>query len=85
MHRWVLPLSPIAPASPQVGGALDWRLIDATSLLDGRVGVRISEQSALHGSLSLAPLALSEPTLSPDCIASSNYLRLASPDCGASS
>jgi hypothetical protein len=76
-----LPLSPIAPASPQVGGALDWRLIDATSLLDGRVGVRLSEQSSLHGGLTLAPLALSEPSLSPDCLAANSYLDVASPDC----
>lgn len=74
------PLSPIAPASPQVGGALDWRLIDATSLLDGRVGVRLGDQSSLHAGVSLAPLALSEP-LSLDCLSSGSYLSVANPDC----
>lgn len=76
-----LPLSPIAPASPQVGGALDWRLIDATSLLDGRIGVRLGEQSSLHGGLSLAPLTLAEPALSPECANGGSYLSVASPDC----
>jgi hypothetical protein len=76
-----LPLSPIAPASPQVGGALDWRLIDATSLLDGRVGVRLGEQGSLHGGLSLAPLTLAEPALSLDCLTGGSYLSVASPDC----
>lgn len=77
------PLSPIAPASPQVGSALDWRLIDATSMLDGRIGVRLSDHIGLRGGLSVAPLALSEPTLTLDCLANS-YLDIANPDCGAS-
>lgn len=77
------PLSPMAPAVPRVGGALDWRLIDATSLLDGRVGVRLSERSRLQGALSLAPLALAEPALSADCLTGGSYLAVADPDCGA--
>jgi len=75
------PLSPIAPASPQVGGALDWRLIDATSLLDGRVGVRLGGHGSLHGGISLAPLTLSEPALALDCLSSGSYLSIANPDC----
>jgi hypothetical protein len=74
------PQPPIAPASPQVGTALDWRLIDATTLLDGRVGVRLGENTQLHGGLSLAPLALAEPTLALDCF-NSGYLGVTSPDC----
>lgn len=76
-----MPLSPIAPASPQVGSALDWRLIDATSLLDGRVGVRLGDQTNLHGGVSLAPLTLSEPSLALDCLAAGSYLNVATPDC----
>lgn len=76
-----MPLSPIAPASPQVGSALDWRLIDATSLLDGRVGVRLGDQTNLHGGVSLAPLTLSEPSLALDCVAAGSYLNVATPDC----
>lgn len=76
-----MPLSPIAPASPQVGSALDWRLIDATSLLDGRLGVRLSDQTSLHGGISLAPLTLSEPSLALDCRAAGSYLNIATPDC----
>ncbi len=75
------PPSPIAPAAPQVGGALDWRLIDATSLLDGRVGVRLGEQSTLHGGMTLAPLALAQPNASFDCAAGGSYLSVANPDC----
>lgn len=76
-----MPLSPIAPASPQVGSALDWRLIDATSLFDGRLGVRLGDQANLHGSVSLAPLTLSEPSLTLDCLAAGSYLSVATPDC----
>jgi hypothetical protein len=76
-----MPLSPIAPASPQVGSALDWRLIDATSLLDGRVGVRLGDQTNLHGGVSLAPLTLAEPSLALDCLAAGSYLSVATPDC----
>lgn len=77
-----MPLSPIAPASPQVGSALDWRLIDATTLLDGRLGVRLGDQTSLHGGISLAPLTLSEPSLALDCRAAGSYLDIATPDCG---
>ncbi|MBL8298190.1 MAG: hypothetical protein JNN30_07585 [Rhodanobacteraceae bacterium] len=75
------PIAPIAPASPQVGGALDWRLIDATSVLNGRVSVRLGEQSNLHGGVSLAPLALAQPGLSLDCVQGGGYLSIANPDC----
>ncbi len=77
-----MPLSPIAPASPQVGSALDWRLIDATALFDGRVGVRLGDQTSLHGGVSLTPLTLSEPSLALDCLAAASYLNVATPDCG---
>ncbi|MCQ4164061.1 hypothetical protein [Tahibacter harae] len=76
------PQPPIAPASPQVGTALDWRLIDATTLLDGRVGVRLGENTHLHGGLSLAPLTLAEPALALDCV-NSGYLGVIGPDCQA--
>jgi hypothetical protein len=75
------PLSPMAPAVPQVGSALDWRLIDATALFDGRMGVRLGERSSLHAGLSLAPLPLAEPALALHCFDNS-YLSAANPDCG---
>lgn len=74
------PQAPIAPASPQVNSALDWRLVDATTLLDGRIGVRLSDQTSFRGGLSLAPLALAEPPLALNCLQSS-YLSAADPDC----
>lgn len=74
------PQAPIAPASPQVNSALDWRLVDATTLLDGRIGVRLSDQTGLRGGLSLAPLALAEPPLPLNC-AQNSYLSVADPDC----
>lgn len=76
-----LPLSPIAPASPQVGSALDWRLIDATSLLNGQVGVRLGEQTNLQGGMSLAPLTLAEPVLAMEC--ANSYLGVAAAECSS--
>ncbi|HVJ62586.1 MAG TPA: hypothetical protein VM555_07725 [Tahibacter sp.] len=49
---------PLAPASPQVGGALDWQLVDATALLGA---ARIGANSHLSVGLGAVPLVLADP------------------------
>lgn len=50
--------TPLAPAAPQVGGALDWQLVDATALVGA---ARIGANSQVSFGFGVAPLVLIEP------------------------
>jgi hypothetical protein len=55
--------SPLASAAPHVGTALDWRLIDATDLLGGKLDVGLGSNVRIGASLGVGPLLLSDPAL----------------------
>jgi hypothetical protein len=55
--------SPLTSAAPHVGTALDWRLIDATDLLGGKLTVGLGESVRLGASLGVGPLLLDDPAL----------------------
>jgi len=51
--------APVAPQSPQIGSALDWRLVDVTSLFTGGLAFKVSDSAsaytAFHRGILLAP------------------------------
>lgn len=51
-------LAPLAPAAPQVGGALEWQLVDATALMSA---ARLGANTHLNVGLGVSPLVLADP------------------------
>ncbi|UXI67621.1 hypothetical protein [Tahibacter amnicola] len=54
-------LSPLEPAAPTVGGALDWRLVDATSLFQARLELDPASQWRTGAGIGVMPMTLSDP------------------------
>jgi len=40
--------APVAPQSPQIGSALDWRLVDVTSLFTGGLAFKVSDNASAY-------------------------------------
>ena len=74
----------LAPLSPQVSSALDWRLVDASALLASEL--RLDGGQRLHASIGVGErtqLALDDSSAQPACLGVPNWLGNLSPSCAS--